>query len=53
MHENFEYYAKCFTRERNKGLFTADQQFALPHAVRTRQDNNGQRFGFECPEESE
>jgi len=51
MHENFEYYAKCFTRERNKGLFTADQQFALPHAVRTRQDNNGQRFGFECPEE--
>ena len=25
MHENYEHYLKCKLRERNKGLFTADQ----------------------------
>lgn len=37
-------------RERNRGLFLADQNRGSS-AIRTRQ-NNGNRYGFECPEES-
>ncbi len=34
----------------NKGLFTADHNLG-PTAVNTRQNPNGQRYGYECPEE--
>lgn len=29
MNEDFEYYSNCKQRERNKGLFTADQVIEL------------------------
>lgn len=51
MHESFEYYQECKARERNKGLFTADQQLKGHGAKYTRQNNNGNRRGYECPEE--
>lgn len=54
-HETHEWYEWCKQRERNKGLFTADQ---LPitgnnnnRARNTRQNPNGNRRGLECPEE--
>jgi hypothetical protein len=57
-HEPYEYYMDCYKRERNKGLFTAGQNMqdktANRHglgAATTRQANNGQRHGLECPEE--
>jgi hypothetical protein len=57
MHEPREFYTACQTRERNKGLWIADR--ADPNvgnlngnnAVVTRQNNNGGRRGYECPEE--
>lgn len=52
MNENFDYYLNCRSRERNKGLFTADQNLNNRNrAVNTRQNPNGQRYGYECPEE--
>jgi len=52
MHENFDYYERCFTRQRNKGLYTSDQNMDGRHTARfTRQDNGGTRYGYECPEE--
>lgn len=52
MHENYEYYESCFIRERNKGLYTADQNMDNRNTARyTRQDNNGNRYGYECNEE--
>jgi len=52
MHESYFYYQDCKKRERNKGLFTADQDMRNRNAAKnTRQDNNGNRNGFECPEE--
>jgi len=50
MNENYIYYQNCKTRERNRGLFIADQNVG-PKAINTRQNPNGQRHGFECPEE--
>eukprot|EP00697_Spironema_sp_BW2_P016099 gnl/Spiro4/7201_TR3753_c0_g1_i1.p1 gnl/Spiro4/7201_TR3753_c0_g1~~gnl/Spiro4/7201_TR3753_c0_g1_i1.p1 ORF type:complete len:712 (+),score=168.93 gnl/Spiro4/7201_TR3753_c0_g1_i1:30-2138(+) len=51
LHENFAYYDDCRTRASNGGLFRADQ-LPGPHDARsTRQNNNGNRYGFECPEE--
>jgi len=46
-------YKLCAYTSRNKGLFTADQEMRgnRKSARYTRQDNNGQRYGFECPEE--
>jgi hypothetical protein len=38
-------------RYRNKGLFTADQNLNGQTARFTRQNNNGNRRGYECPEE--
>jgi hypothetical protein len=57
MHEPRDFYTACQTRERNKGLWIADR--ADPNvgnlngnnAVVTRQNNNGGRRGYECPEE--
>jgi hypothetical protein len=50
MMENIGYYYECQNRERNKGLFTADQNPG-DRATQTRQNPNGNRFGFECTEE--
>jgi len=57
MHENWDYYQNCKTRERNMGLWISDreQQGNLDQnrrsAIFTRQNNNGDRHGYECPEE--
>lgn len=56
MHEVYQSYAECLMRERNKGLFTADQDMRGNNretAVATRQENNGKnnRYGYECTEE--
>lgn len=50
MHEPYEYYDWCRKRDRNKGLFIADQK-VQNKAIHTRQNPNGGRSGFECPEE--
>ena len=50
MNENFDYYTLCLMRTRNQGLFTADQR-VRNSATRTRQNSNGQRYGYECAEE--
>lgn len=50
-HESEQYYYECQTRNRNRGLFTADQGLNGPSARFTRQNNNGNRRGLECPEE--
>ncbi|XP_028403203.1 protein DD3-3-like [Dendronephthya gigantea] len=49
--EQWEWYDKCNRRERNKGLFTADQNLKRNTARYTRQNPNGNRRGYECPEE--
>jgi hypothetical protein len=49
--EDYAYYQRCKDRERNYGLFTADQRLRGTSAVYTRQNPNGNRYGFECPEE--
>eukprot|EP01038_Epipyxis_sp_PR26KG_P005588 gene5588-7716_t len=51
MHENFDYYTLCQQTERNKGLYTADQQVNRNDRRGTRQNPNGNRYGLECPEE--
>eukprot|EP00013_Stygamoeba_regulata_P009578 CAMPEP_0177682262 /NCGR_PEP_ID=MMETSP0447-20121125/31167_1 /TAXON_ID=0 /ORGANISM="Stygamoeba regulata, Strain BSH-02190019" /LENGTH=513 /DNA_ID=CAMNT_0019191757 /DNA_START=90 /DNA_END=1631 /DNA_ORIENTATION=+ len=50
-HESDAYYAACQNRERNKGLFTADEDLTGDSATHTRQNPNGNRSGNECPEE--
>lgn len=49
--EDYAYYQRCRDRERNYGLFTADQNLRGTSAIYTRQNPNGNRYGFECPEE--
>ncbi|XP_029642903.1 protein DD3-3 [Octopus sinensis] len=51
MHENYTYYQTCAQRERNKGLFFADQKLKKDTAIYTRQNPDGTRRGYECPEE--
>lgn len=52
VHENMQYYlARCVLTSRNRGLYTADQQLNGNDARFTRQENNGNRHGFECTEE--
>lgn len=51
MHETLAFYQSCKARERNKGLFTADQKVKRRDATGTRQNPNGNRRGLECPEE--
>jgi len=57
MHEPYQYYQDCQTRNRNMGLFISDRatQGGLTagraSSIYTRQNNNGQTFGYECPEE--
>eukprot|EP01121_Diplochlamys_sp_Union-15-3_P010822 TRINITY_DN3080_c0_g2_i1.p1 TRINITY_DN3080_c0_g2~~TRINITY_DN3080_c0_g2_i1.p1 ORF type:complete len:642 (+),score=133.01 TRINITY_DN3080_c0_g2_i1:110-2035(+) len=51
-HETPDYFQACDTRERNKGLFTADQNLNNDVGARaTRQNPGGTQRGFECPEE--
>jgi hypothetical protein len=51
MHENYDYYLDCRLRQRNTGLFTADRNLRRQTARFTRQNENGNRRGYECPEE--
>jgi hypothetical protein len=51
MHENFSEYNYCRARERNGGLFVSTQKLKGKSAIFTRQNNDGSRFGLECPEE--
>jgi len=51
LHEPTSFYQACDNRERNKGLYTADQNLNDDDARRTRQNPNGARSGLECPEE--
>lgn len=48
--ESEEFYAYAKERERNKGLFTADQKVGNQQ-INTRQNPNGNRSGLEIPEE--
>jgi len=57
MHEPLSWYTACQTRQRNMGLYIADR--ANPNvgnlngqgAINTRQNNDGEQNGYECPEE--
>jgi hypothetical protein len=52
MHESIEYYRQCMSRERNRGLFTADQNVVNNQGAQaTRQNPNGGASGLECQEE--
>ncbi|CAB4020609.1 Hypothetical predicted protein [Paramuricea clavata] len=51
LHESWEWYDKCTKRSRNQGLFTADQKLNGQTSIYTRQNANGGRSGYECPEE--
>ncbi|XP_068676289.1 uncharacterized protein [Montipora foliosa] len=51
LHEPYNYYQSYLRRERNKGLFTADQQLKGNSPIYTRQNNAGNRRGYEVPEE--
>lgn len=55
-HESLQYYQACAVRQRNRGLYVADQQVSdTTGATATRQNPNGNangnRNGLECPEE--
>lgn len=54
MNEDIHHYSNCRMRKRNQGLFNADQNLRnrnRQYAVNTRQNPNGNRRGYECPEE--
>ncbi|KAJ7350209.1 hypothetical protein OS493_037729 [Desmophyllum pertusum] len=51
LHEPANYYQAYFRRERNKGLFTANQKPKGDSAIYTRQNAAGTRRGLEVPEE--
>lgn len=51
MHETYDYYINCRLRARNEGLFTADENLRGTSAIYTRQNPDGTRRGYECPEE--
>merc|ERR1719443_817863 len=51
-HESWESYQYCKATSRNKGLFTANQNLNNRESAKyTRQDSQGTRYGYECPEE--
>ena len=50
-HETWESYQACKNTQRNKGLYVSDQKLNRNAATATRQNPNGNRRGFECPEE--
>ena len=53
VHEPLSWYTGCQDRERNKGLYIADQNLGgnRQAAINTRQNSNGERHGYECTEE--
>lgn len=51
LHENLEHYQACATRARNGGLWINDRNLNQRNSRSTRQNNNGNRRGLECPEE--
>jgi hypothetical protein len=51
MQESYDYYQLCQHTSRNKGLYTSDQQINRNDRRGTRQNPNGNRYGYECPEE--
>lgn len=56
LHESWDAYNKCYTRQRNQGLFTAVQtlgknSLGYSSAIYTRQNPNGNQYGYDCPEE--
>ena len=51
IHESWDNYETCVNRNRNYGLFNADQEVQRGGAIYTRQNPNGGRSGYECPEE--
>eukprot|EP01064_Diplonema_japonicum_P029212 TRINITY_DN4659_c2_g1_i1.p1 TRINITY_DN4659_c2_g1~~TRINITY_DN4659_c2_g1_i1.p1 ORF type:complete len:1265 (+),score=316.66 TRINITY_DN4659_c2_g1_i1:31-3825(+) len=52
MHEPYDNVDKCYKRQRNKGLYTADQNLRGDKgAMATRQNRQGSRRGWECQEE--
>ena len=56
LHETWEHYDSCYYRQRNNGLFTADQYLknnskGYSSAIFTRQNAYGYKSGYECPEE--
>jgi hypothetical protein len=58
MNEPYQYYQDCKTRQRNLGLYISDREEeggltvnGRPSAIFTRQNNNGNRHGYECTEE--
>lgn len=52
MNEDYFWYnVDCKGRQRNKGLYIADRDLNGNSARHTRQNPNGNRRGFECPEE--
>lgn len=51
-HETSAYYKFCETKMRNTGVWVADQNVQIQGpSTRTRQNPNGNRHGWECPEE--
>jgi len=50
-HESYNWYQACKARARNTGLYTANQNLNGNGAIYTRQNPNGDRRGYECPEE--
>jgi len=50
-HEEFGYYQRCQNFFRNPGLPVFDQKLKGNKAIYTRQNPNGNRYGFECAEE--
>jgi hypothetical protein len=58
MHENYDWYNACQTRQANMGLYVGDRvtvgalpQGAARKATYSRQSNAATRYGYECTEE--
>ena len=50
-HESYQSYQNCKLRPRNLNLYTGDKVLQGLTSIYTRQNPNGNRYGFECPEE--
>jgi len=50
-HEEFNYYQRCLNSFRNPGLPIFEQKLRGNKAIYTRQNPNGNRYGFQCAEE--
>jgi len=50
-HESLDFYEMCTKTKRNEGLFTVNQNLKGNAAKYTRQNPQGTRHAYECPEE--